>query len=340
MEKSQILNEKEKELKGRYQIKDTINIPGFNVYSAIDLKSKLPVAIQEVSDIFQDRNDAKRAYTEIKTFELLDHDNITKFLSLQATPKFDIFTKFFIISELLNSSLDQIISDSQNLLAVNNRRFIIFQILKTLKYLHSANIIVKSLNPLNIFFDSSYNIKFLFFGIERYQKPDKIVERWYKAPEIFLLNDCLDPSADIWSVGCIFYSLITKKVLFQGKTLLEHIESIISKIGNLTEDDLSYNDKKIVSGIIDVSPNKTEPNWNELIPNGLGEEIELIKSMLVWKPSKRITIDDALKNPYFNGLYNPSNIKTTEPIDMHEIDHLKVEDFKQIIWEEIQSKKH
>ena len=339
MEKHQFFVEKEEELNKRYKINDLIKIPGYNVYSAIDLYSKRPVAIQEVSDIFKLRIEAQRAFTEIKTFKSLDHNNLTKLITFKSTTNFDQFKKFFIVSELFNYSLNQTICNSQFTFTVDNRRFIIYQILKVLKYLHSANIIVKSMNPSNLFVDSSYNIKFLFFAIEQFQKPDKIVERWYKAPEIFLLNNCLDSSADIWSVGCIFYTLITKKVLFQGNSLLEHIDSIISKIGNLTDDDLSYIDKKIVEGIIDVSPNRTEPNWNEIIPNGTKEEIELIKSMLVWKPSKRISIDDALKNPYFNGLNDPSDMETTEPIDTHEIDHLKLENLKQIIWEEIQNKK-
>ena len=108
------------------------------------------------------------------------------------------------------------------------------------------------MNPLNLFIDSSYKVKFLFFAIDKFQKPGKMVERWYKAPEILFINDCLDASADIWSVGCIFYTLITKKVLFQGNTLLEQVNSIISKIGNLPEDDLTYIEKQILINRYDM----------------------------------------------------------------------------------------
>lgn len=342
MEKYILFREKEEELNNQYKIEDYIVTTGNHVYSAIDLKTNQPVAIQEISDNFQLKNDAQRVYNELKTFKLLDHDNITKFITFQVTPTFDNFcnfTNFFVVSELLKFSLDQMISNTENFITVEHRRLILYQILKVLKYLHSANIIVRSMNPLNLFIDSSYKVKFLFFAIDKFQKPGKMVERWYKAPEILFINDCLDASADIWSVGCIFYTLITKKVLFQGNTLLEQVNSIISKIGNLPEDDLTYIEKQILDGIIDISPNAIEPNWNKIIPNGLGEEVDLIKSMLVWRPSKRISVDDALKHPYFNDVYDPSDIKTIDSIVLQEMDDFKVDDFKQLIWEEVQSKK-
>lgn len=338
METNQILEEKEKELNGQYKIIGFIKIPGFNVYSAINAVTNYPVAIQEVSDIFEEKADAKRAYNEIKLFKSLNHDNITRLKKIIFQSSYENFNKFYIVTELFNSTLNQIIFNSKSSFTVNNRRFIMFQILNSLKYLHSANIVVKSMSPKNLFIDSLYNVKFLLFGIEEFQKPDKTNDFWYKAPEIFFLNDCNDSSVDIWSVGCIFYSLITKKVLFKGNTLLELINLIVKTIGNLNDDDLSFIDKKICDGIIDVNQNVDEPNWKELIPNGSDDEIDLIKSMLVWNPSKRISVDDALKKHYFNGFHYFYDIKTTDPIDMNEVDHFKIDDLKQKIWNEIQNK--
>lgn len=339
MEKYLFFKEKEKELNGPYRIIDFINIPGFSVYQALNLNTTQLVAIQEVSEVFEDKKEAQRAYVEIKIFKLLQHNNISNLKKFISPPIFEDFNKFFIVAETLDSTLDQIISNPDILLTANNRRFIIFQILNALKYLHSAHIVVKSMSPLNLFVDSYYNTKFLLFGIEQFQKPHKTSDFRYKAPEIFFLNNRIDTSADIWSVGCIFYSLITKKNLFQGNSLIEQINSIVNTIGNLTEVDLSFIDKQIIDGIININPNMNDGlDWKDIIPNALDEEIELIKSMLVWDPSKRITAAAALKKRYFNSFHYFYDTKTTVPIDLNDTDHLKIEELKQKIWNEIQNK--
>ena len=36
-----------------------------------------------------------------------------------------------------------------------------------------------------------------------------VVTRWYRAPEVILMNDYYSYSIDIWSVGCIFAELLS-----------------------------------------------------------------------------------------------------------------------------------
>ena len=36
-----------------------------------------------------------------------------------------------------------------------------------------------------------------------------VVTRWYRAPEIILLEKDYGPAIDIWSVGCIFAELLS-----------------------------------------------------------------------------------------------------------------------------------
>ena len=42
-----------------------------------------------------------------------------------------------------------------------------------------------------------------------------VQSRWYRAPEISLVEKSYDQSADLWSLGCIIYELLMY-VSFQG----------------------------------------------------------------------------------------------------------------------------
>jgi serine/threonine protein kinase len=44
----------------------------------------------------------------------------------------------------------------------------------------------------------------------------EVVTLWYRAPEILLGALEYSTPVDIWSLGCIFVELITKKALFPG----------------------------------------------------------------------------------------------------------------------------
>ena len=49
---------------------------------------------------------------------------------------------------------------------------------------------------------------------------------WYRAPEILLGAVEYSTSVDMWSVGCIFAEMITKRTLFQGNYEIDQIFTI------------------------------------------------------------------------------------------------------------------
>jgi len=66
-------------------------------------------------------------------------------------------------------------------------------------------------------------IKLADFGLARaFSIPVKpytkdVVTLWYRSPELLLrFNEYATP-VDVWSAGCIFAELATKKALFQGQ---------------------------------------------------------------------------------------------------------------------------
>ena len=119
-------------------------------------------------------------------------------------------------------------------------RYITYQILKALKYIHSAELIHRDLKPSNILLDAECNVKVADFGLarslnENEDEPTVLTEyvatRWYRAPEILLGSTRYTKAVDMWSVGCILGEMINGKAIFPGTSTLNQIERILDIIG-------------------------------------------------------------------------------------------------------------
>lgn len=77
--------------------------------------------------------------------------------------------------------------------ALRPHQFFIYQVLRGLKYIHSANVIHRDLKPRNLLVNSTCDLKICDFGLARVDDPDNrdrtvmsnyIATRWYRAPEV------------------------------------------------------------------------------------------------------------------------------------------------------------
>ena len=59
----------------------------------------------------------------------------------------------------------------------------------------------------------------------------QVCTKHYRAPEFFFDASIYSGNVDIWSVGCIFAELLTKKILFQGNVDLNVLQNIINLLG-------------------------------------------------------------------------------------------------------------
>lgn len=90
-----------------------------------------------------------------------------------------------------------------------------------LSKIHSKSIIHGDIKPQNILYDTkSERLKVIDFGFSVCsccckKKPKKIVNKYFKAPElIFSSDDNYSTEIDIWAVGMIFLSILTQKFPF------------------------------------------------------------------------------------------------------------------------------
>lgn len=134
------------------------------VWKAVEKKSKLDVALKKIFDAFQNRTDAQRTYREIFYLQRFsNHPNIVKLLNVhRALNSKDIYLVFeymgtvfgctdFLVLHALYLTFDFIDIDLHrvihkgNILKEIHNRYILYQILKAVAYIHSANVIHRDL---------------------------------------------------------------------------------------------------------------------------------------------------------------------------------------------------
>lgn len=137
-----------------------------------------------------------------------------------------------MITELLQSDLHKIIVSPQHLSADHIKVFL-YQILRGLKYLHSARILHRDIKPGNLLVNSNCVLKICDFGLARVEEPDQtkhmtqeVVTQYYRAPEILMGARHYSAAVDVWSVGCIFGELLGRRILFQAQSPVQQVRKV------------------------------------------------------------------------------------------------------------------
>lgn len=138
------------------------------VVSAQDRISGKKVAIKKIKDTFIDIVDAKRILRELKLLRhLKNHENIISILDIMAVPPNNpTFDDIYIVTNLMESDLERIIR-SRQVLTNQHLQYFLYQILRGLKYVHSANILHRDLKPSNILVNANCDLALCDFGLAR-----------------------------------------------------------------------------------------------------------------------------------------------------------------------------
>jgi mitogen-activated protein kinase 7 len=166
------LNKKSLEIKfdltgTNYQAIENIGTGAYGVVcSAVNLlRSGERVAIKKIPDIFGQTTIAMRTYREIKILKHFRHENIISIREILRPREEEMLTyrDIYIVLDLMESDLHRIIHSRQEL-TDEHVRYFLYQILRGLKYIHSANVVHRDLKPSNLLVNENCLLKIGDFG--------------------------------------------------------------------------------------------------------------------------------------------------------------------------------
>ncbi|XP_014809140.1 PREDICTED: mitogen-activated protein kinase 13 isoform X2 [Calidris pugnax] len=220
-------------------------------------------------------------------------------------------------------------------------QYLVYQMLKGLKYIHSAGIIHRDLKPGNLAVNEDCQLKILDFGLARHADAEMtgyVVTRWYRAPEVILNWMHYNQTVDIWSIGCIMAEMLTGKTLFKGKDYLDQLTQILKVTGHPGEDFVEKLEDKAAKSYIKSLPKIPKMDLSMLFPKA-NPQVDLLDKMLQLDVEKRLTATEALAHPYFDQFRDIEEETEAQESYDDSLEHekLSIEEWKKHIYKEILS---
>ncbi|KAG8086527.1 hypothetical protein GUJ93_ZPchr0010g9861 [Zizania palustris] len=333
----------------RYRIQEVIGKGSYGVVcSAIDLHTKQKVAIKKVHNIFEHVSDAARILREIKLLRLLRHPDIVDIKHIMLPPSRRDFKDIYVVFEFMESDLHQVIKANDDL-TKEHYQFFLYQLLRALKYIHTASVYHRDLKPKNILANSNCKLKICDFGLARVafdNTPttvywtDYVATRWYRAPELCgSFFSKYTPAIDIWSIGCIFAEVLTGKPLFPGKNVVHQLDLMTDLLGTPSTDTISRIRNEKARRYLSNMGKKDPVPFSQKFPNADPLTLNLLQRLLAFDSKDRPTAEEALTDPYFRGLSKVDREPSCQPIGKVEFEFeqrkLCKEDIRELIFQEI-----
>ncbi|KAI8025205.1 Mitogen-activated protein kinase 8 [Camellia lanceoleosa] len=292
----------------RYKILEIIGKGNF-VCAAIDTHTGEKVAIKKINDIFEHITAAIRTLRERITLP----------------PSRREFKDIFVVFELMESDLHQVIKANDDL-THDRHRFFLYQMLRAMKYMHTANVYHRDLKPKNILANANCKLKICHSG------GDYVATRWYRAPELCgSFFSKYTPAIDIWSIGCIFAEVLTGKPLFPGKSGVHQLDLITDLLGTPSSDTISGVQNKKARRYLTSTRKKQPVLFSERIPNADPLALRLLQRLLAFDPKDRPTAEE--------GLAKAEREPSCQPISKLEFEFerrlVTKEDIRELIFREI-----
>lgn len=358
----------------RYKVCELIGSGSYgSVCEAEDNETQTVVAIKRCKRIFDDLIDCKRILREISIMSHLKHTNVVQILELVVPLDMNTFSELYIVMELADSDLKKLCKQDVTLspLHINT---LLYNLLVGLKYIHSAGIYHRDLKPANCFVNQDCTVKIGDFGLSRAiggeqlhlephphtprgdteqtvaagalpqvphtQRMKKnltghVVTRWYRAPELILLQENYSQQIDVWSVGCIYAELLgmlegthymDRGPLFPGSSCFplspdhkhktdykfhtqgkqDMLNKIFNMIGTATEEEFLELDREDAKKYIRCFQAREGEGLKKRFPNVDDGAVDILTKMLMFSPSKRSSVTAALEHPLFKEVRDPA----------------------------------
>lgn len=375
-----------------------------SVFEAKDIETNECVAIKNVKSIFEYEFEAKHMLREICIMRTLNHPNIVKIKDVVIPKSSEHFNNVYIVMEYAESDLKKL-TKSPTYLDSSQVRFLMYQAICGCRYMHSAYVMHRDIKPANILINSDCSLKICDFGLSRsYRRLNQnfeegaqslshdieeedsrlgssnkisriltghVVTRWYRAPEVILMEKEYGKEMDVWSLGCVFAEIlgmlrenvshhIERVPLFPGKSCFplspdlnttstkagypvaenDQLCMILSVVGTKQNYDFITDAKAL--NYVQAFPEIPAKNLKDSYPAINSHEFDLLTRMLSFNPRQRITLEQALNHPYFFPVRDPVYERLANaPADfIFDSDDIDLPSLREIFRREISSFSH
>uniref|UniRef100_A0A8C4HZH5 mitogen-activated protein kinase n=1 Tax=Dicentrarchus labrax TaxID=13489 RepID=A0A8C4HZH5_DICLA len=282
------------------------------VCSAVDSRTGTKVAIKKLYRPFQSELFAKRAYRELRLLKHMKHENVIGLLDVFTSAlSLDIFHDFYLVMPFMGTDLGKLMKLQK--LSEEKIQYLVYQMLKGLKYIHSAGIIHRVSCLLCI----------LDFGLARQTDTEMtgyVVTRWYRAPEVILSWMHYTQTVDIWSVGCIMAEMLQGKPLFKGSDHLDQLTEIMKTTGTPTQEFITKLESEEAKSYIKSLPKVEKKDLQKVFSTTEPQAVSVLERMLLLDPESRVSAAEALTLPYFSEFRDPEEETEAQPYD-HSLDN-------------------
>lgn len=353
----------------RYDVRAVIGRGSYaTVREAVDIQRDEIVAIKQVRRLFDHLVDSKRILREVAILAALKHECVVLLHDVFVPPgTARDFTELYIVMEICDSDMKQLIYTDVTL-TMAHIVLLEYNLLRGLKYLHSAGIYHRDLKPANCLVNQDCSVKIADFNLARpvaqlaprapsEQQPREglaplaeasslessevapdttrawrqltqyVATRWYRDPQVILLQAEYTESIDTWAAACIFAELLQmlpggpdvddRGPLFPGGSCFplspgdgrrhtgpDQLGVIFDLLGTPSEAEVSRLEREDARRYVRLLPRRTGTGVQRRFNYVAAEAVDLLQKMLKFEPQERICVDEALEHVAFSECRN------------------------------------
>lgn len=256
--------------------------------------------------VLQDKRFKNR---ELQIMRTLDHCNVVKlkYFFYTGGEKDEVYLN--LVMEYIPETVYRVArhySKSRQSIPMLYVKLYMYQLFRSLAYIHSLGICHRDIKPQNLLLDPETGVlKLCDFGsakqlVKGEPNVSYICSRYYRAPELIFGATDYTSNIDVWSAGCVLAELMLGQPIFPGNSGVDQLVEIIKVLGTPSREQIK-----------EMNPNYTEFKFPQVKPHPWAkvfrprtppEALELTSRLLEYTPTRRFKPLEACTHPFFDEL--------------------------------------